>query len=251
LHDEFLISIFRPDELQPATPLYVSQPTLGIAPVEDDPGEPETEGEVVGLQPFSFTFDFTSAPDPLNVGGDGDDWLYLQYDGTGYFNVVEGVPAIIPPAYNQTVGGRDGVAKWTMLDGSSLPVIFFTSGSPQSVEGDINQMFGRINSWPENWLDYSTYRLSFDAYFSNVLDSSSSNVRIYLSGLTFSPDGYTGTSELSDYPIAQDQWLSFDTGELAMGVNGNAWMVMRFIMKESFADGGFVALDNVTLTMTP
>ena len=45
LHDEFLISIFRPDELQPATPLYVSQPTLGIAPVEDDPGEPETEGE--------------------------------------------------------------------------------------------------------------------------------------------------------------------------------------------------------------
>ena len=112
-------------------------------------------------------------------------------------------------------------------------------------------MFGRINSWPENWLDYSTYRLSFDAYFSNVLDSSSSNVRIYLSDLNFSPDGYTGTSELSDYPIAQDQWLSFDTGELAMGVNGNAWMVMRFIMKESFADGGFVALDNVTLTMTP
>ena len=251
LHDEFLISIFRPDDLQPATPLYVSQPTLGIAPVEDDPGEPETEGEVVGLQPFSFTFDLTSAPDPLNAGGDGDDWLYLQYDGTGYFSVVAGVPPIIPPAYNQTVGGRDGVGKWAMLDGSSLKTVQIFAGSNRWHEGTVfHQMAGRINSWPENWLEYSTYRLSFDVYFSGAQDPTWNAIQFYVSGPQFSPDGYDNFFQLNA-PIIQNEWLTFDTGDVTMGDEGIERVYIKFNSDTGFANGGFVALDNVTLTMTP
>jgi len=251
LHDEFLISIFMPDELQAATPLYVSQPTLGIAPVEDDPGEPETEGEVVGLQPFSFTFDFTSAPDPLNAGGDGDDWLYVLYDGTGYYNVVEGVPPIIPPAYNQTVGGRDGVAKWALLDGSSLKTLNIYTGSNRWFEGTaFHQMLGRINSWPENWLEYSTYRLSFDVYFSGAQDPTWNAIQFYVSDPTFSPDGYDNLFQLN-VPIIQNEWLTFDTGDVTMGDEGIERVYIKFNSDTGLANGGFVALDNVTLTMTP
>jgi len=259
LHDEFLISIFRPDELQAATPLYVSQPTLGIAPVEDDPGEPEPDvDEPVGLQPYSFTFDFTSAPDPLNAGGEGDDWLYLQYDGTGYFNVVDGVPPIIPPAYNQTVGGRDGVAKWTMLDGSSLSMIRFFSTSPENFAGTPYQnQYGRINSWPDP-TQYSTYRLRAEIYYSGI-NNSDVDWNFVRFGLGTGGFNYTiPTPEYHSLPLTkqENQWITYDTGEQSVSsFQGNSMelLTIQFIGEDGseFQDGGFIALNNVTLSFTP
>ena len=248
LHDEFLISIFRPDELQTATPLYVSQPALGIAPVEDDPGEPETEGEVVGLQPFSFTFDFTSAPDPLNAGGDGDDWLYEAFDGTGYYNQPANIQSSV--SYNQEVGDRTGVAKWTRV-GDGWEYVAVYGAYPRFGEGTtIHQQFGRINSWPDNWQEYSTFRLSFDAYISNVSIDTYDSVRWGI--------GNAGASTITieNHPVEEDVWLSYDSGELDISsINTNSlFLRIRFLGNPGsslFLDGGFIALDNVTLTMTP
>ena len=117
LKDEYLISILNVEDLvQPAVAQY-TQPDVdvigdSVTPVGeetedeggilDDTGDPiPDDSDDVALSPYSFTFDFSSAPDPINSGGEGDDWLYLHFDGTGYFNTVENAPAIAPPLYIQ------------------------------------------------------------------------------------------------------------------------------------------------------
>jgi len=267
LKDEYLISILNVEDLvQPAVSQY-TQPDVdligdSVTPVEeeteddggilDDTGDPipDDTGDVA-LSPYSFTFDFSSAPDPINSGGDGDDWLYLQFDGTGYYNTVENVPAIVPPLYNQTVGGREKVAKWSKSDGAILRTLLFTSNSTREFEGTVfHNGLGRINSWPEKWLEYSSYRLSFDVYFSGAQDETWGNTRFFVSSGSFSPDGISTIYD-SDVPIVQNEWLSYDSGDLSIGDVGAEKIQIVFSSVQGFADGGFVALDNVTLTFTP
>ena len=269
LKDEYLISILNVEDLvQPAVSQY-TQPDVdvigdSVTPFEeetqeeddggilDDTGDPipDDTGDVA-LSPYSFTFDFSSAPDPINSGGDGDDWLYLQFDGTGYYNTVENVPAIAPPLYNQTVGGREKVAKWSKIDGAILRSLIFASYSTREFEGTVfHNGLGRINSWPENWLEYSSYRLSFDVYFSRALDETWSSTRFFVSSGSFSPDGVSTIYD-SDVPIVQNQWLTYDSGDLSIGDVGAEKLQILFSSDQGLDDGGFVALDNVTLTFTP
>jgi hypothetical protein len=259
LKDEYLISILNVEDLvQPAVAQY-TQPDVdligdSVTPVgeetEDDGGAVDDDTGGVVLSPYSFTFDFSSAPD---TGFDGDDYMYHFGDGEGPDND----PVSNSPSYNQTVKERDKVAKWTKIDGVNWgnAMFFATKTSYFADFPQYAQKNGRITSWPENWLEYSTYRLTFDIYFSDV--NATDWIRI---------DYGVGINPLqeTDVPVVENEWLSYDTGEQEVSLLDpeRELIAIRFNsilgnnysnLDESlgFADGGFVALDNVTLTFTP
>ena len=99
-------------------------------------------------------------------------------------------------------------------------------------------------------MEYSSYRLSFDIYFSGALDETWSSTQFFVSGGGFSPDGISTIYD-QDVPIVQNEWLSYDSGDLSIGDVGAEKIQIVFSSVQGFADGGFVALDNVTLTFTP
>ena len=92
--------------------------------------------------------------------------------------------------------------------------------------------------------------MSFDVYFSGVLDDTWGTTRFFVSGGSFSPDG-SSTIYDSDVPIVQNEWLTYDSGDLSMGDVGLEKTQIMFFSDKGLDDGGFVALDNVTLTFTP
>ncbi len=259
LKDEYLISILNVEDLvQPAVAQY-TQPDVdvigdSVTPVgeetEDDGGAVDDDTGGVALSPYSFTFDFSSTPD---TGFDGDDYIYSLGDGEGPDND----PVTNSPSYNQTVKERDKVAKWTKLDGVNWgnAAFFATKTSYFADLPQYAQKNGRITSWPENWLEYSTYRLTFDIYFSGV--NATEWIRIAF-GVGVNP------LQETDALVVENEWLSYDTGEQDVSLLDpeRELIAIRFQsvlssnysnLSESlgFADGGFVALDNVTLTFTP
>jgi len=204
------------------------------------------------LEPYSFTFDFTSAPDPINSGGEGDDWLYEWFDGTGYY-----VPAASQVSYNQTIGGKSGVAKWSKIDDANWSYGSWTAYSPHRELGaTFDNKFGRINSYPSNVLEYSTFRLKADVYYTGVVISGNWPIlRFGLGGGL----GLDGSAEGYSVPLAiqEDQWITYDTGEQSVSgqsFDGLSNIVIRFSNGDNsstFENGGFVALHNVTLSFTP
>lgn len=205
-----------------------------------------------GLLPWSFTFDFTSAPDPINSGGEGDDWLYEWFDGTGYYG-----PIASQASYNQTVDGKTGVAKWTKIDDANWNYPAFTAYRPGYPPPYDNKL-GRINSWPNNLSDYSTFRMSAEIYYTGVEGSATewSTRPSFGLGSGFLRSGNTeGTNVPQD--ITENQWVTFDTGIQNISDYPEVHQVnitIKFNDGDSTTwldNGGFIAINNLTLTLTP
>lgn len=214
---------------------------------------------------YSFTFDFTSAPDPLNSGGDGDDWLDINYDGVGFES-----PNITSytVSYNQTVGGRSGVAKYSHVTGESPNHGRWYASAPEAHEGQVwYKELGRVNSFPNDYKQFSTWRLKTDFYISGVSSSANTYSKVLVGLGTFSQNNVDLLSESSS-DILEDQWVTWDTGEQDVdpskwlytgGYNGEGdWF--RFYVDRLSGEGptifdqngsGFFALDNFTISFTP
>ena len=222
---------------------------------------PHPEKLPPGPAPYSFTFDFTSAPDPLNPGGDGDDWLDVTYDGIGY----EPYPTdLLTVDYNQTVGGRSGVAKYSHISGQEQRAPIWYASAPEAHEGQSwYKNLGRVNSFPVNYKEYSTWRLRTDFYISGVNPSANTYSAVRAGLGTFSQNNVELLSESSS-EIVEDQWVTWDSGE--QPVDPSKWIYSEgdwfrfyvshrsgedsniFILDQS---GGFFALDNFTISFTP
>lgn len=207
-----------------------------------------------GPIPYSFTFDFTSAPDPINSGGSGDDWLYEWFDGTGYY----GFPAS-QPSYNQTVDGKTGVAKWTKIDDANWNYPGFSAYSPgYPTNPSSENKLGRINSWPSNVSDYSTFRMSAEIYYTGIEGSETELHDRPKFGLGIG-SLKSGDTEGTNVPqaITENQWVTFDTGIQNISDYPSSYhnnIVIKFNDgNEStfFENGGFFAINNLTISFTP
>ncbi len=218
------------------------------------------------LEPYSFTFDFTSAPDPLNSGGDGDDWLFAADNGVGFTSGAQ----VYNTSYNQEVGGRVGVVKYTRIPGSPERGGLWYATAPEAHTGESwYKELGRVNSFPDNYKDYSTWRLRTDIYLSGLNEAAST----FRSGGLRAGLGIFGSQDYirfvedglspSSYDIVEDQWVTWDTGEQTLDPStfqfppeGN-WFrlyIDRRSGEDEFifnTDQSVIALDNFTISFTP
>ena len=74
-------------------------------------------------------YDFGSAPNPLNSGGDGDDWLDISHDDIGFDPQAQNWTT----EYGQTVGGRSNVVKYTVCQ-DQCTTLFGIQALPKPIQ---------------------------------------------------------------------------------------------------------------------
>ena len=84
------------------------------------------------------------------------------------------------------------------------------TGSPEAHSGQTyHKKLGRINSWPDDYDTYSTWRLQTDFYISGVSEATHwENIRATMGA-------FAGAASQVDMgagqEILEDQWVTFDT----------------------------------------